>query len=284
MLRIPQYDIGGQFDEETLSIFDLSTSQIQRAGIEVPKVIWNWKDDNAEKSLQFLSSHFSSSVGLWLYVSSEIKKVSLAALGAALRENFGQSVSLILGLTAESIRRRAMNPLQDRLKILGLPNCAAIMLEDVDVLDVKSGWPFHRLGALRDQGLLKMFFTEAHDIAAAEWLVEHSPTYAVSVPFGIEDQSVKFRLLNTARDLGTAIFARPLATNSLDDLRLRASEQGTVAQIESLPRNEEEVDKIVDALAHPMDETERIKLWESYREKTPEPAKPRSAHPPEFGA
>jgi hypothetical protein len=267
-----------------LSVVPISTSQIQRAGIEISRIIWCLDARDAAQHVTQLFKHFSCPAGLWVYIPSTIPDTPLLGIDSILKQNVDEPVSLIVGLTAESIRRRLSNPLQDRLKLLGVSSCAAVMLEDVDVLDVKSGWPFHRLGALRDQGLLKMFFTEAHDIAAAEWLVEHSPTYGVSVPFGIDDQSVKFRLLQTAQDLGTAIFARSTGRNSADDIRLRASEQGVAAQIESLPHGNDELQRMIAALQHPMHETDRAKLWEDYRSGHAEPVKLRSAHPPEFGA
>lgn len=255
-----------------------------RTGTAVPPMIWEMteafvENTSGEEILRACTRYQVNWLLLPQLLSPAVLERMKTTLGGV-EDN--QRWTIVLGADAESLRSRNARFVEDRLALLGRQKCLAIMLESAAIIDVKSGWPFHRLMHLRDRGLTELFFIEAEDCAAAEWFVEHSPAHAIGLPFGIEDQTARYRLLDMAASVGTALLAR--SVNSDEDRRFVAAEPGIAALIQPLPESVEGVESILRAMAHPISADERSRHWEQFKQRVPEPPRPRSAHPPEYGA
>jgi hypothetical protein len=114
----------------------------------------------------------------------------------------------------------------------------------------------------------------------------------VSVPYGPEDLTAAYRVLSVAAELGTAIVAtRPAQpawqTSETPDqasaLALTLSDPRVASVILPLPMTAEEAGRLVRAARHPSPESQWRDVWDRFRERVPEPPKPRGAHPPEYG-
>lgn len=212
----------------------------------------------------------------WAIVPASLTDQSLGSLAVG-----RQHVSIILGLDAASLASRKLDGPSKRLQLLGQNRCLAGLIQDIAADEVKAGWPFHRLGQLRDRGLMELLMAQADDCAAGEWLVDHSPAQAVVAPYTIANQLAAYRLLDSASEVDTAILAQGDGGDPAADVRFVLSDPRIAAVVLPLPHTPAELGVLLEAASNPMDESDRQKLWADYQTRVPAPPKPRSAHPPE---
>jgi hypothetical protein len=221
----------------------------------------------------------------WLLLPTSLADDSLVQLALLLDASAPEEPwSLVLGIRADSLRPRVPAGFHGRLAALRRSRIAAALLESTDANEVKAGWPFHRLAQLRDQGVIDLFLAEADDPLTAEWLVEHSPAHAVSVPFGTRDLNAQYRVLPAARELGMALLAAPPERegDSLPaDIAYAAAEPAITSILLDLPADVQQLTRCVAAFRAPTPPDARQTLWAAYQAAHPAPPKPRGGHPPE---
>lgn len=257
----------------------LPTRPLGRSGIEIPIVVWELSA-GARASSEVLNQ-IAPTQATWLIVPAELTNSESTALRETL-SSVKAEWSLVLSLPAEAIRPRTSRLVEDCLSRLGQGGFAGLWLHDLTPNDAKAGWPFHRVSQLRQRQQVNWSFVECPDTAIAEWMVEHSPAHAITVPFSLADQSAKYRILPAAAELGTAILTRPDA-HTPEELRFLASEEQLTAMVLPLPPSIDATHSIAQALVHPLPPQERSDLWADYQRRVPPPPKPRSGHPPDVG-
>ncbi|HTW95357.1 MAG TPA: hypothetical protein VMD30_11215 [Tepidisphaeraceae bacterium] len=238
-----------------------------RTEIEIPPIIWRI-DEKFDRQM------LDAAGGEWVYAPAGSYRAELHGL------------KVLLGVEADALRPRSNAAVEYRLKELMLTHCTAIVLQGASADDVKTGWPFHRLIPLREQNLAQLVIVETLDALEAEWLVENSPAHGILVPFGQRNMSAAFRLLDAAKEVGTAILATPpaLGRENATDLQLRLSDDRIAAAVEPLPQTNAELMRIREALNSPLSDEVRAELWNDYSSRIPPPPPLRSGHPPEYGA
>ena len=154
-------------------------------------------------------------LGEWVYVPTDVPDAELAWVKKVFDSRTAEltrtlrSRSLIIGRAGRGpAPRPALAPVRERLGALGASNCAAVMLEEADPIELKGGLAYQRLTQLRDAGVTRLIFLEATDVPNAEWLIENTAAHAVSLPFGVADLTAAYGLLDIAKEVGTAVLAR----------------------------------------------------------------------------
>jgi hypothetical protein len=241
--------------------------------------------------------------GEWVYVPADmpdaelawVKKVfdahSIEATRAA------RSRSLVIGVRGEDLAARRAARVRERLAALGATSCAAVMLEEADPVELKGGRTYQRLTQLRDAGVIRLIFLEANDVPNAEWLIENTAAHAVSLPYGVADQTAAYGLLDIAKEVGTAVLARrpdrrvwnAPAGSDLPTWHLRfcLSDPRIAAAVEPLPDTNDRLTDLAASAATSMSDDEvksRERLWTAFQEQVPKPPRSRTGHPPEYGA
>ncbi len=228
----------------------------------------------------------------WLYLSHDAPEETVGAIRESLAR-VNVAFSFVIGIAVDALQSRAATPLQQRLAALGVKNCAAVMLQNVVAADVKSGRPFHRLMQLRDRGLVQTFWIESQTCADAEWMIENTPAHALSLPFGVLDQTARYRVAAASIELGTAIVAAPVASpvwqppksvGPAADIAYSSGESAIASILRPFPATHGDLEAMLSAAAHPMPEADREDWWKLFQQVVPSTPKPPHGHGPEFGA
>jgi hypothetical protein len=227
----------------------------------------------------------------WFFIPNTVATGDLPLIVAQLQAV--PSAQVVLGVAADDLVARTRRVEVERIDALRSLPCAAVMVQAGTPSEMKSGGPFHRVNTLRQQGRCQFVFAEAHDVADAEWMIAHTPAHAVTLPYGIADQTAGFRVLGVAaEEVGTGVIARrptgavwATPEVSLDqDVRFMLGDPRVTMVLESVPASREEAGQLLSAAARPIAGAEREAMWERFRAAVKEPPKPRGNHPPEYGA
>jgi hypothetical protein len=226
----------------------------------------------------------------WFLVPASVPVDRIPTLVASIRAI--PSAHVVVGVTAADLVTRTRRAEVARIDALRPLKCAAVMVQAGGPSEMKSGGPFHRINNLRQQGRCELVFAEAETVADAEWMIANSPAHAVSVPFGIEDQTARWRVLAQGEELGTAVLARTphervwevKHPTREEDLAFVLAHRAVAMGVQPFPTSREEASRILGSAARPIDETQREALWARFSQSVKEPAKPRGQHPPEYGA
>ena len=245
-----------------------------RAARPIARVIFGLIDGQSAIALPTSVAH------AWLYIPSTVESINSC-------RHLIHPERAVLGITAAELIEQRGAAFLRRLEDLSLRRCEAVVLENASATEIKAGTPFHRLSQFRERGLVQMFFVDAADYATAEWMLNHTPAHAVALPFGLADQSAKFRLLEEAGRFGTGIIARPV-TDPLwtappdieTDLRFILSDPALSSVMVPLSM----ADEVDQALHNPMSTEERERWWQQYQAAVPQPPMPTRNLPPEYGA
>ena len=266
---------------------NLQTRQIARAGVRVPPIIWEVAPEQVDRPERAAIVEACVRLGasdFYLPAATDPKTMERFAQSAA-------ASNVLLGLHAEHLLPRGSPAARERLRAAG--RARGLLLEDVASVELKGGRVFQRMAQLRDDGLVQFLALDASDVAAAEWMVEHTPAHAVCVPYGLADQTAAYTLLGAAEELATAVFARrparatwapPDAITDDLDLGFRVADARVTACIEPLPGSVHELEARLRAASDPMPASARERWWSAFQQQVPAPPKPRGGHPPEFGA
>ena len=261
----------------------------------VPPVWWRlWGDRPA--AVEPMVKRTAESGADWFVLPASCPLNALQQWGQALRAAAGSAAHVVVGVNSGDLHTKAMKPVYARLDALHGLRCEALILESLSLAEVKAGRPFHRFARLRDEGRVNYCIaSSADDFAAAEWMVEHTPAHGILATFGLEDPTLKYRVLDAARELGTAIIARrpdgntavwnpprPIAAGG--SISFALSHPAVTAVVEDLPESEQSLRDCLTAATQPMDEPSAGEWWEAFQHEVAPPPKPRGGHPPEFGA
>jgi hypothetical protein len=239
-------------------------------------------------------------MGGWVFVPADLPDADLRwvkeALDARPRDvaAAGAKPSVAIGVRGEDLAARSASRVRERLAALGSASCAAVMLEEADPIELKGGRPYQRLAQLRDAGVTRLIFLEATDVPNAEWLIENTAAHAVSLPFGVADQTAAYGLFDVAREVGTAVLARrPVRTvwnapagwdNPRSHVPFCLTDARVAAVIEPLPETDERLVGLLAAARSPLPDEVRASLWTAFQQQVPKPPRSRTGHPPEYGA
>jgi len=262
----------------------LSKRILGRTDRPVPPVLWEVTAPADAAVTELLAAAGAE----WFLVPATVATADIAAIAASLP----RMASVVVGVTAADLVARTRRAEVDRVDAIRPLKCAAVMVQAAGPSEMKSGGPFHRINNLRQQGKCDFVFAEAETVADAEWIIGNSPAHAVSVPFGIEDQTARFRVLEQAQELGTAIVARRVRervweagdVTRAEDLRFVLAHQAVAMVVEPLPFSREDASDVLQVLPRPISEGRREEWWARFAEKVKEPPKLRGNHPPEYGS
>jgi hypothetical protein len=252
----------------------------------MPPFLWQLPDSAAinPRVLEMLPS----AAATWFLVPRSASQAALASIAQSL-DPLGDAVKLVMAIDAAQLQPRRSRIVQDRLAPFSRPCCEAVFIQDISPGDIKAGSPFHRLSQLRDQGITNLFFIDAPDHATAEWMLDHSPAHAIGIPFGLADQTAKYRLCEDATNFGTGLIARPprhilwqpdSPIDLFSDIAFTLGEPALVALLLPLPAAPEDLELLLQAAARPMPESDRQQWWDHFsRQVPPPPPLPRSTPP-----
>jgi hypothetical protein len=269
----------------------LSSRILGRTERAVPPVLWELDVARADGgSFADVLAIVAAAGADWFFIPHSVLTADIPLLADQLRAL--NRANVVVGVAGDQLVSRTQRAEVERIDALGKLRCAAVMVQVASPSELKSGGPFHRLNALRQQGRCDFLFAEAQTVADAEWMVDSSPAHAVSLPFGIGDQTAAYRVMKSAEELGTALLARRpeaavwnvAAPSPIEDLSFIVSHATATMVIEPLPIDRDEARDVLAALAKPMAEDARLDYWQRFSAAVREPAKPRGNHPPEYGA
>jgi len=227
---------------------------LARVGLQVPVIWWDlWASPIVDECLKASN---------WCVLRGNVPVAQLP-----------ESVELMLAVDADELLSRRTSIITQRLAEIGRPRCRGVIVENLSPDQLKSGRVFHRLTQSRDQGLTQLLILEAEDALAAEWMVEHTPAHVVSVRYTIDDQAIRYRVIDAARDAEMALIAR-------GDLRLCIGEPAIAAVRCPIPQTPEELWEILSTVDRP-DPAFSETAWKEYQTTHSPPPKLKSAHPPE---
>lgn len=187
-----------------------------------------------------------------------------------------------IGARTDELMPRGAPQVRERLARWG--RCAAVVLEDADISDLKGGRAFQRLLELRQDGLAQAVALQASDLSTAVWLLENSAAQALLAPCGLADPSALRSLAPAAKALGMglvavepgeAIWSPPPTMQPATDLEFRLGEPLITAAFLSPPTSLEELEAIRAAIAHPPTSAQREALWAAFCAQVPAPEPPK---------
>jgi hypothetical protein len=273
----------------------LAPRPLPRAGGEsISPLVWRVEPQRPGAAPPLTILWVAMAAGGWVFVPPDVPDADLSWLKKAFTSRTIESPSIVMGVRGEDLAGRSATRVRERLAALGMTACAAVMLEEADPLELKGGRAYQRLTQLRDAGVTRLIFLEATDVPNAEWLIENTAAHAVSLPFGVGEQTARYGLLDVAKEVGTAVLAhRPTqpvwnAPAGWDKPRSHVpfclADARVAAVIEPLPDTDEHLANLLAAVASPVSDTVRDELWTGFQQQVPRPAKSRTGHPPEYGA
>lgn len=266
----------------------LKSKPLGRTNTPVPPVIWRVGGTPIDPAAMRQSLQAGAD---WIYVPSDTDDAWLAQAAQQLAPV--EKWSILLGMTAGGLHARAAKWVEARLAVLGLRGCAGILIESADPGQIKSGGPFHRLMQLRDRGLAELSLVEARDGPTAEWLVDNTPAHAVVLPFGLRDQSARYRIFESAMELQVGLIAVPPVSpvwtppepaSAEPELAFVAAQPAIAAVLQPMPADVDALQRTLGAVAQPMGDEERERWWSAFQRDVRPPPKPVRNLPPEFGA
>ena len=156
----------------------------------------------------------------------------------------------VIEISARSLRPRGGTGVADRLGTLDLHTCAAVCISDVSTIDLKNGWPMHRVQQLRDDGVTEVVLIECPTAEEAEWVVTNSSAHGVIAPYDDGDAALGERAILEAAEAGVGILAvRSLAAGDLrQSLRFRLADPRVACAIELLPAGKTELSDLLDVI------------------------------------
>ncbi|MGE5611525.1 MAG: hypothetical protein ACM359_19905 [Bacillota bacterium] len=254
----------------------------------IPPFLWQLPDSAAAINPRVLET-LSLAAATWFFIPRNVPQSGLSDFARAL-EPLADAARIVIAIDAAQLQPRRSRIIQDRLAPLSRSCCEAIYLQDISPSDVKAGSPFHRLSQLRDQGITSLFFIDAPDHATAEWMLDHSPAHAVCIPFGLADQTAKYRLFEDAAGFGTGLIARPphrliwqpdSPIDLFSDITFILADPAIAALLLPLPSILAELQLLLDAATHPMPDSDRQQWWNCFSQQVPPPAPLPRSTPPE---
>lgn len=210
---------------------------------------------------------------------------SASVLAAAAPHLHGAPIMLIM--REPRFARQFDDDLKSRLASLGVDRLAVLALWSHDPADLKSGGVMQRMAALRERGVVSHLGLVHTDVRQAEWIASHTNVRVLGMPYGLADQSARYRAIAAAHEYGMACVAMPPqpATNGddapptlrlaqpqeADALRFAAGEGARALPILDRPPN---------AAFTPMTGDEVEARWQSWQSSHAAPAPlPRSLPP-----
>jgi hypothetical protein len=235
-------------------------------------------------------AHVAAAGADWFFIPATVAAGDVPLLVERLRSL--PSANVVLGVTAAEFVSRTRRAEVERLDALRPLRCAAMLVQSAGPSEMKSGGPFHRLNNLRNAGRCDFVFAEAETVADGEWMIGNTPAHAVVLPFGVADQTARFRVLAAAEELGTAVIVRTPHAAAWDapkldraaELAFALSHPAVAMVVEPLPVGRVEASGSLAAASRLISDAERDEIWKRFRAVVKEPPKPRGNHPPEYGA
>ena len=258
----------------SLNLPTLAPRTLGRTARPVAPVIWRIGPDSSPSA--DVMQRLPEIGAAWFFIDADAPDDLLHQLG-----QLTPAMSAVIGMSQTHLTPRAAHWLTGRLARLGLSSCDGVMIQDVSPSEIKAGGPFHRLIQLRDRGLTKTFWIDAEDAPSAEWMVENTPAHALCIPFSLVDQTAAYRILPATAEMGLALIARP-GDASEKNLAFISAEPRISSILIDLPPTPPEFTRIINAIAHPLPESQRLEAWERYRAAHLEPPKPKRNLPPDM--
>lgn len=167
--------------------------------------------------------------------------------------------------------------LEKKLALLGRDQVDAVILHVEELADIKSGSAIQMLAKLREQGKLRHIGIAASTALDAEWLAGISSARILSIPFSIDDQSVRYRALAALEEFSMTALADPPLTISPSPESLLAARFALAAAPLALPV----LNTKLPPDFSPLPEPEFAAIWTTFQTAhAPPPLLPRS-RPPE---
>jgi len=230
----------------------------------------------------------------WWFIPASLGLDAIGVWMNAMSRAGDAPATVVLGVDVADTLGRGTDAIERRLAVAasGGARTDAVMLQGAGPSALKAGRPFHRLAQLRDRGRINLIFLEADDVAAAAWMVEHTPAHAVCVPYGLADLSAQFAVLPAARELGTAVVAieprQPAWTTGASaarytDLSYVLGQPDVTAAMEPVPPRVDDLRAVLATARDPMSSDQRARWWAQFQHAVgPPPAAARGAHPPDL--
>jgi hypothetical protein len=188
-----------------------------------------------------------------------------------------ERLPLALHIHEPEFIRRMPAMIEKSLTELRRTRVDAVILHVQEPADIKSGSAIQTLSVLREQGKIGVIGLSATTALEAEWFAGASSARLLSVPFGIEDQSLRFRALAAMSEYSMDALAANAITNDGAAGATAAARFALAMSLQVLPVFAMPLSEEMTAMSAPEAEAE----WTQYTAShAPPPALPRS-RPPE---
>lgn len=140
---------------------------------------------------------------------------SANVLAAAAPHLHGAPIMLIM--REPRFARRFEEDVKSRMASLGVERLAVLAVWSRDPADLKSGGVMQRMAALRERDAVAHLGIVHTDVRQAEWIASHTNVRVLGMPYGLTDQSARYRAIATAHEYGMACVALPPQSAASDD-------------------------------------------------------------------
>jgi hypothetical protein len=141
--------------------------------------------DNTWDGLAYVRAHPSLVI-----VEPEDGAEVLASAGVVARD-----MPILLRVTEPDFVRRFEAKLRQRVEALGVSRVAVIALTVQDAGELKSGGLLQVMFSMREAGLFDHVALATDQVNTAEWLSGNSAIHGLMLPYGLEDQSARYRTI-----------------------------------------------------------------------------------------
>ena len=173
--------------------------------------------------------------------------------------------------------RHLPQQLERLLAAVGRTHADAVILHVEELADIKSGSAIQALSKLRDQGKLRHIGLAAPTALDAEWLAGMSSARLLAVPFGLDDQGVRYRAMGQFEEFSMdAIAGTPVELDGTPEgefaARFALAAAGIVLPVFA---------SVLPPAITKLSDAEATAAWETYAATHPAPPPLPRSRPPE---
>ncbi|MEX0744339.1 MAG: hypothetical protein WD118_01950, partial [Phycisphaeraceae bacterium] len=180
------------------------------------------------------------------------------------------ALPVLLGVAEPTFARRFAGQIEQRMQALGRSRVEALVLHVDDPQELKSGGLLQTMFNLRQAGVVDQLGLASGDPLAVEWLAVNTAVRLLGVPYGMNDQAVRYRALAQATAYGMAAVALGAPPDEAAT-RFALAESRRVLPV---------LDRPLPADLEPMSDDEVAAAWDAYRTEHDEPAPLPRGRPP----
>ncbi len=123
----------------------------------------------------------------WIEAPLTVTSDGWRTLSAAVAGGAAASPPLLIRVPRGNWDRSMIAACRDLPARIDRPQVDLWQLDPFDLERIKAGEPFRRMGALRDEGLIRWFSIRVSSVKDAVWCIEHTPVHVLTVDAPLDE-------------------------------------------------------------------------------------------------